>query len=383
MNNNTTVFAYLCVTLHKNQTDMKKITVLVAILLGCTVAAQAQGWMRQPTPNDTLQSTRVLPNGDVLFQIYAPEASSVSVSGDLPWGKPITFTKAGNGVWKGVCEGLDNGVFRYNFVVDGVRVQDPKAPLSAEQSSLLTKGEGYVKDVPHGAVAQRYYYSKNLKQMRRLHVWTPAGYEKSAQKLPVLYLIHGGGDNDASWPGVGAAGWILDNLLAEGKMVPMIVVMPNGTIPVQNEVPPFAEDMYSSIIPFIEANYNVIADKDHRAVAGLSMGGMETMEVAFSHPDDFAYVWVLSSSFQPGQDPAAESARLKVKENVAKMNRNFKKMVFTQGGPTDIAYNNCKNTLQQLDKDGLKYDYMENAQAGHSWTTWRADLQTLAPTLFR
>ena len=383
MNNNTTVFAYLCVTLHKNQTDMKKITVLVAVLLGCTVAAQAQGWMRQPTPNDTLQSTRVLPNGDVLFQIYAPEASSVSVSGDLPWGKPITFTKAGNGVWKGVCEGLDNGVFRYNFVVDGVRVQDPKAPLSAEQSSLLTKGEGYVKDVPHGAVAQRYYYSKNLKQMRRLHVWTPAGYEKSAQKLPVLYLIHGGGDNDASWPGVGAAGWILDNLLAEGKMVPMIVVMPNGTIPVQNEVPPFAEDMYSSIIPFIEANYNVIADKDHRAVAGLSMGGMETMEVAFSHPDDFAYVWVLSSSFQPGQDPAAESARLKVKENVAKMNRNFKKMVFTQGGPTDIAYNNCKNTLQQLDKDGLKYDYMENAQAGHSWTTWRADLQTLAPTLFR
>ncbi len=383
MNNNTTVFAYLCVTLHKNQTDMKKITVLVAVLLGCTVAAQAQGWMRQPTPNDTLQSTRVLPNGDVLFQIYAPEASSVSVSGDLPWGKPITFTKAGNGVWKGVCEGLDNGVFRYNFVVDGVRVQDPKAPLSAEQSSLLTKGEGYVKDVPHGAVAQRYYYSKNLKQMRRLHVWTPAGYEKSARKLPVLYLIHGGGDNDASWPCVGAAGWILDNLLAEGKMVPMIVVMPNGTIPVQNEVPPFAEDMYSSIIPFIEANYNVIADKDHRAVAGLSMGGMETMEVAFSHPDDFAYVWVLSSSFQPGQDPAAESARLKVKENVAKMNRNFKKMVFTQGGPTDIAYNNCKNTLQQLDKDGLKYDYMENAQAGHSWTTWRADLQTLAPTLFR
>ena len=383
MNIKTTVFAYLCVTLHKNQTDMKKITVLVAVLLGCTVAAQAQGWMRQPTPNDTLQSTRVLPNGDVLFQIYAPEASSVSVSGDLPWGKPITFTKAGNGVWKGVCEGLDNGVFRYNFVVDGVRVQDPKAPLSAEQSSLLTKGEGYVKDVPHGAVAQRYYYSKNLKQMRRLHVWTPAGYEKSARKLPVLYLIHGGGDNDASWPGVGAAGWILDNLLAEGKMVPMIVVMPNGTIPVQNEVPPFAEDMYSSIIPFIEANYNVIADKDHRAVAGLSMGGMETMEVAFSHPDDFAYVWVLSSSFQPGQDPAAESARLKVKENVAKMNRNFKKMVFTQGGPTDIAYNNCKNTLQQLDKDGLKYDYMENAQAGHSWTTWRADLLTLAPTLFR
>ena len=338
---------------------MKRILILLA-LLGCTVLASAQGWMRQPTPNDTLQSTRVLPDGRVLFQIYAPQASSVSVSGDLPWGKPIVFEKAENGVWKGICEGLDDGVFRYNFTVDGVRVQDPKAPLSAEQSSLLTKGEGYIKDVPHGAVAQRFYWSKNLKEMRRLHVWTPAGYEKSADKLPVLYLIHGGGDNDASWPGVGAAGWILDNLLAEGKMVPMIVVMPNG----------------------IEANYNVMADRDHRAVAGLSMGGMETMEVAFSHPDDFAYVWVLSSSLQPGQDPAAESARLKVKENIGKLN-SFRRMVFTQGGPTDIAYQNCKNTRDQLDKDGLKYEYMENAQAGHSWTTWRADLQTLAPTLFR
>ena len=360
---------------------MKRILILLA-LLGCSLCASAQGWMRQPTPNDTLQSTRVLPDGRVLFQIYAPQASSVSVSGDLPWDKPIVFEKASNGVWKGLCEGLGDGLFRYNFTVDGVRVQDPKAPRSAEQSSLLTKGEGYIKDVPHGAVAQRFYWSKNLKEMRRLHVWTPAGYEKSADKLPVLYLIHGGGDNDASWPGVGAAGWILDNLLAEGKMVPMIVVMPNGTIPVQNEVPPFAEDMYNSIIPFIEANYNVMADRDHRAVAGLSMGGMETMEVAFSHPDDFAYVWVLSASFAPGQEPAAESARLKVKENISKLN-SFRKMVFTQGGPTDIAYQNCKNTRDQLDKDGLKYEYMENAQAGHSWTTWRADLEVLAQTLFK
>ena len=360
---------------------MKRFIILLA-LLGFSAAASAQGWMRQPTPNDTLQSTRVLPDGKVLFQIYAPQASSVSVSGDLPWGKPIVFEKADNGVWKGLCEGLDDGLFRYNFVVDGVRVQDPKAPLSAEQSSLLTKGAGYIKDVPHGAVAQRFYWSKNLQEMRRMHVWTPAGYEKSADKLPVLYLIHGGGDNDASWPGVGAAGWILDNLLAEGKMVPMIVVMPNGTIPVQNEVPPFAEDMYYSVMPFIEANYNVLTNRDSRAVAGLSMGGMETMEVAFSHPDDFAYVWVLSSSLQPGQDPAAESARLKVKENIAKLN-SFKKMVFTQGGPTDIAYQNCKNTRAQLEKDGLHYEYMENAQAGHSWTTWRADLEVLAQTLFK
>ena len=362
---------------------MKRFLILLTAVC-CTLPMAAQ-WGRRPTPNDTLQSTRVLPDGKVLFQIYAPEAKTVSVSGDLPWDKQVRFEKAGNGVWKGVCEGLDRGVFRYNFTVDGVRMQDPKAPLSAEQSSLLTVGESYIKDVPHGAVAQRFYYSKPLGTMRRMHVWTPAGYEKTKAKLPVLYLIHGGGDNDASWPGVGAAGWILDNLLAQGKMVPMIVVMPNGTIDtpdMMGEVPVFGEDMVTSIIPFIEANYRVKADRKHRAMAGLSMGGMETMETAFLHPELFSYVWVLSSSFSPGnQKPYIE--RIKLHEIAPALNKNFKALVFTQGGPTDIAYNNCKETLGYLDAAGIKYDYMENAQAGHSWTTWRADLETLAPTLFR
>ena len=362
---------------------MKKILTLVA-LLAATLQAGAQGWFRQPTPNDTLQSVRVLPDGKVLFQIYAPKARAVAVTGDLPWDKPVIFKEAPNGVWKGVCVGLADGCFRYTFIVDGTRVQDPKAPLSAEQASVFTKGPGYIKDVPHGAVAQRYYWSQTLGEMRRMHVWTPAGYEKSKAKLPVLYLIHGGGDNDASWPGVGAAGWILDNLLAEGKMVPMIVVMPNGTVTnVPNEVPPFAQDMVTDIIPFVESNYNVYTDAKHRAVAGLSMGGMETMEVAFNNIDMFTYVWVLSSSLMPGLDPAAESERLQVKKNAAKMNKQFKALVFTQGGPADIAYKNCENTRNQLVKDGLKFDYMENAQEGHSWATWRADLQTLAPTLFK
>ena len=362
---------------------MKKILTLVALLVA-TLQAGAQGWFRQPTPNDTLQSVRVLPDGKVLFQIYAPKARTVAVTGDLPWDKPVIFKEAPNGVWKGVCEGLADGCFRYTFIVDGTRVQDPKAPLSAEQASVFTKGPGYIKDVPHGAVAQRYYWSQTLGEMRRMHVWTPAGYEKSKAKLPVLYLIHGGGDNDASWPGVGTAGWILDNLLAEGKMVPMIVVMPNGTVTnVPNEVPPFAQDMVTDIIPFVESNYNVYTDAKHRAVAGLSMGGMETMEVAFNNIDMFTYVWVLSSSLMPGLDPAAESERLQVKKNAAKMNKHFKALVFTQGGPADIAYKNCENTRNQLVQDGLKFDYMENAQEGHSWATWRADLQTLAPTLFK
>ena len=359
---------------------MKKFLLLAALC--CSIPLSAQ-WTRQITPADTLHSTVVLPDGKVVFQIYAPKARTVAVTGDLPWDRPVIFREMPNGVWKGVCDGLGAGVFRYRFIVDGISVQDPKSAQAEDSAALVTVGESYVKDVPHGALAQRWYYSKTLSGMRRMHVWTPAGYENSKAKLPVLYLIHGGGDNDASWPGVGAAGWILDNLLAEGKMVPMIVVMPNGTINVPNEVPPFSEDMFTSIIPFVEANYRVKTDAGSRAVAGLSMGGMETMEVSFTHPEMFKYVWVLSSSLQPGQDPAAESARLKVKENAAMMNKLFKRLVFTQGGPTDIAYQNCKNTRAQLEKDGLKFEYMENAQAGHSWATWRADLQKLAPTLFR
>ena len=361
---------------------MKRIILIVAAAMACCVSAGAQ-WFRQPTPNDTLQSVKVLPDGKVLFQIYAPNAQNIMVTGDLPWDKPVKFAKQENGVWQGVCEGLADGCFRYSFVVDGVRVQDPKAPLSAEQASVFTKGPGYVKDVPHGAVSQRWYYSETLGQLRRMHVWTPAGYEKGKAKLPVLYLVHGGGDNDASWPGVGAAGWILNNLLAEGKMVPMIVVMPNGSIPgpdMMSEVPLFGEDMVRSIIPFVEANYRVIADRDHRAMAGLSMGGMETIETAFRHPELFNYVWVLSSSFSPGKQKEYIE-QIKLKEIAPKL--NFKALYFTQGGPSDIAYRNCQEALGYLKEAGVKYEYLENAQAGHSWITWRADLQTLAPTLFK
>ena len=363
---------------------MKKILVLAA-LLACTVAASAQGWYRQPTPNDTLQSVRVLPDGKVLFQLYAPKASQVAVTGDLPWDKPVKFVKEKNGVWKGLCEGLADGCFRYSFLVDGVRVQDPKAPLSAEQASLLVKGPGFLRDVQHGALAQRYYWSETLNCWRRMHVWTPAGYEKKDEALPVLYLIHGGGDNDASWPGVGAAGMILDNLLADGKMVPMIVVMPNGTIETEDmmgEVPLFAEDMVTSIIPFVEANYRVLANQENRAIAGLSMGGMETMETAFKHPELFSYVWVLSSSFAPGRQKEYVE-EIKLAEIAPTLNQHFKALYFTQGGPTDIAYKNCQEARGYLKDVGVHHHYLENAQAGHSWVTWRADLQVLVPTLFR
>ncbi len=365
---------------------------MIATLSMAAIASASAQAHRTPTPNDTLQSVRYA-DGTAVFSIYAPKARTVSLEGDgdlIPYvgdNKPVAQEQA-NGVWTVTVKDAKPGYYRYHFVVDGIPVYDPKGELANETSAIAKIGDGTeffaMKNVPHGAMSQRYYWSETLNSWRRMHVWTPAGYENSKKKLPVLYLIHGGGDTDNGWPGIGAAGMILDNLLAEGKMEPMVVVMPNGTIRgVPNEVPPFAEDMVKSIIPFVESNYPVLTDRTHRAMAGLSMGGMETMETAFSHPELFSYVWVLSSSFMPGLNPADESARLHVKQKVAQMNKNFKQMIFTQGGSSDIAYHNCVNTRKQLEADGLKFEYKENSQAGHTWTTWRADLYDLAQRIFK
>lgn len=371
---------------------MKKTTILsILFMLAFVTVANAQFRMG-PTPNDTLQSVRVEANGDVVFSIYAPKARTVSLAGDIvPWGVALKPVEAPNGVWSIKVPKPGDGAYRYHFVVDGLNVYDPKADATTQQSAVAnvaTNGEtffSYRKDIPHGAVAVRQYESKTLGTTRTMRVWTPAGYEKSTAKLPVLYLIHGGGDTDTSWPSVGCAGEILDNLLAEGKIKPMIVVMPNGTIHTQDmmgEVPLFAKDMVTDIIPFIEDNYRVLTDRKNRAIAGLSMGGMETLEVALNNIDMFNYVWVLSSSFSPGNKAVYDYEREHLKQIAAKINKTWKILAFTQGGPTDIAYNNCKQTLELFDGAGIKYEYNE-VPGGHSWTAWRQNLYDLAPRLFK
>lgn len=369
---------------------MKKLFITLSVALFTTIAANAQ-WQRLPTPNDTLQSVRILPNGDAVFSIYAPKARTVSLSGDIvPWDKPLRADEASNGVWSITVPQPADGVYRYHFVVDGVHVYDPKSEVTTQQSAVANlKAENtfyaYRKDVPHGAMAVRTYESRTLGCTRTMRVWTPAGYERSSAKLPVLYLIHGGGDTDTSWPSVGCAGEILDNLMAEGKIKPMIVVMPNGTIQtpdMMGEVPLFAEDMVTDIIPFIEQNYRCLTDRKNRAIAGLSMGGMETLEVALNNIDMFNYVWVLSSSFAPGQKDVYDFQRENLKKLSNQINKTWKVLCFTQGGPSDIAYNNCKQTLELFDGANIKYEYNE-VPGGHSWTAWRQNLYDLAPRLFK
>ncbi|MDL2266291.1 endo-1,4-beta-xylanase Z [Parabacteroides sp. OttesenSCG-928-G07] len=337
---------------------------------------------RPRTANDSLVSTEVLQGDKVAFRIYAPEAQSVSLSGDVP-ARGVQFAKDARGVWEAVVENVNPGTYRYNFVVDGVNVYDPKAANAGETKALLdvaTAGEDFfmMKDVPHGAVAQVYYPSSTTGTTRRMQVYTPPGYNASTDKLPVLYLIHGGGDSDVAWPNVGRANFILDNLLAEGKIKPMVVVMPNGSI----DVAMFAKETMDDIIPYIEKNYRVLTDKDNRAVAGLSMGGLETTEIAFPNPDKFGYVCILSSGWFETDEAMYKKYESILDKNAETLKKNVKLLWISQGGQEDIAWKNCQKMMQTLDKYGIKYHYTE-MPGGHTWYVWRHDLKNFAPLLFR
>lgn len=366
---------------------MKRMMMVFVFAL-CTIPMLAQ-FQHTRTPNDTLQTVRNLGGGRVAFSIYAPNAKTVGFGGDaMPWGQKLNFTRNDDGVWTVVVPGVKTGVYRYNFVVDGVTVQDPLAVGVIENSALADIGSGKEffdmrTDIPHGAMAERYYYSKTLKTMRRMHIWTPVGYEKSSEKLPVLYLIHGGGDNDASWPGVGCAGNILDNLMAEGKMNPMVVVMPNGSInskDIGGEVPLFEKDLMTDIIPTVEGNYRVYTDPAHRAISGLSMGGMETLQALLDDTEAFDYYWVLSSGWW--YDAKTYPTYQKKLYDVAKKLGHVKQLVFTMGGEEDIAYKNCQQMLKLFDKANIKYEY-KDATGGHTWYTWRNNLYDEAQRLFK
>ncbi|HKK43772.1 MAG TPA: alpha/beta hydrolase-fold protein [Bacteroidales bacterium] len=333
-----------------------------------------------------MKSVRVLPGGEIILSIYAPEARDVTIGGELvPWGQKVEGVKSDNGVWTFTIPNVKTGTYRYNFVVDGVKVYDPKAPNAFETSALVDvtpDGEkeffALRKNVPHGAMAELYYYSTTTKSMRRMHIWTPPGYNAKNIKLPVFYLIHGGGDSDAAWPNVGRAGFIMDNLLSEGKCKEMIVVMPDGGM----DTKLFVKDFVNDIIPLIQSDYNVYTDADHRALAGLSMGGLEVTESFMAHPDMFAYINVMSSGWFSNNKEMYESGDKRLAEIAPTLNKTVKYLIFTQGGPEDIAYNNGKEMLKVFDKNGIKYEFSE-MPGGHSWIVWRQDLRNFASKIFR
>lgn len=361
---------------------MKKTLIIATLFMVAAYTANCQ-FQRTPTPNDNLKSVEANVDGSVTFRIYAPQAESVSLSGDIRSIGAET-NKLENGVWEIVVPNIVDGAYRYNFVVDGVTVYDPKYPRIADikpVASISRNQESAFwaqKDVPHGALSQIYYKSTTMGTTRRMHIWTPPGYNASSDKLPVLYLIHGGGDNDAAWPGVGCANWILDNLLANGKMVPMIVVIPDGSISTDL----FTDEMMKDIVPYIEKNYMVLTDKDHRAIAGLSMGGLETLNVFMAYPDKFAYINVMSSGWFKDNKEMMDSGDKRLGEISSTLAKNVKLLKFTQGGPEDIAYENCKEMLKLFDKNGIKYQFSE-MPGGHTFHVWRHDLYSFAQAIFK
>lgn len=354
------------------------------ILLLMPTVSQAQMFNRTPTPNDTLQSVRILPNGNVELSIYAPNAKEVSANGDIvPWSQKPETHKAENGVWTIVIPNVNPGVYRYGFTVDGLSVGDPKNITVQENKAMVEltgEGSGFweTKDVPHGDVRMVWYPSKATRTTRRMHIYTPPGYDKSTESLPVLYLLHGGGDNDRSWPTVGRANFIMDNLLAEGKIKPMIVVMPDASI----DVPTFTKDLIENIIPYVENKYRVIADSDHRALSGLSMGGLHTLNTGLAYCEKFAYILPLSTGWFSNNEAMWNEGKQLLKDNAARCNKDVKLFWVAMGGKEDIAWQNCQNMMKLFDEYGLKYTYSEKP-GGHTWYTWRDNLYEMTQMIFK
>ena len=365
--------------------------------------AMAQMPQRTPTPNDTLKSPNVMADKRVAIQIYAPKASEVTVGGDFSsTNKPVSLVKNEQGVWSTVLGPLRPDYYTYTLMVDGVRTMDPKNPVvkqgisSLENVMAVPGAETVFEDnraVPHGEVREVWYSSESLTMMRRMHVYTPPGYEKGNGKYPVFYLLHGGGDDDSGWNTVGRAGFILDNLLAAGQAKPMIVVMPNGSMP----MPPatgqtnpmqglstmrdmFANEFLKDIMPFVEKTYRTLPNRENRALAGLSMGGFQTLDVSLTRPDLFDYVGVFSSGFF---GPAIDEAETKYAKalNDASFNKN-KKLFWVEIGKDDFVMDANKKTLALLDKHKIKYQYKETT-GGHTWINWRQYLNEYVPQLFK
>ncbi len=383
-------------------------SMLSALLIVVIGAGQASAQGYRLSPNDTLTSVQIVPGGGVTFRVFAPAASVVKIGGsDLPEQfRNVMMTKSSDGVWETVAGPLAPGSYRYTFMIDNVSTVDPKNPLTSESngnvwSLMHVPGADFMdtKDVPHGAVSEVTYYSKPLGRFRRMHVYTPPGYESGTGTFPVLYLLHGAFDCDDSWTTVGRAGVILDNLIAEKKAVPMIVVMPAGhTGPFmfgrqragsqRPDIDEFTEDFTKEVRPYTERTYRVSPESRNRAIAGLSMGGAQSLNIVAESPADFTALGVFSSGvFELGQAPtaAAPTVRTWEEKNAAMLGapdvKNKLGLIWFATGKEDFLLKVSQNTVALLKKHGFPVVYKETSGA-HTWDNWREYLNEFAPQLF-
>lgn len=354
--------------------------ILSVLCLAMVIGVYSQ---RKISPNDTLHSVVTNSDGSTTFSIYAPRAEKVTLGGDLGYDQEITYKREDNGVWRATVHHLRTNTYRYYFWVDGMRVIDPRYPYYWEITPVahITNSEDIFwakKDVPHGPLSQISYKSSTTGTTRSMHVWMPAG--KSAKdRLPVMYLIHGSGDNDVAWSTVGCAGDILDNLYAEGKLTPMIVVMPHGGIDVYK----FVDELTIDIMPRIAEQYRVKTGPANTAIAGLSRGGYETLNCFMAHPDMFGYINVMSGGWFGNSDAQYQAKGEQLRKIAPTLRKTVRLLRFTMGGKEDSAYGTCQKTLKCFDDTGIKYEYGDIPGGRHTWYVWHHDLRDFAQRLFK
>jgi enterochelin esterase-like enzyme len=371
------------------------------------IAQSAEG---VPAPSNIGQSgyPRILPDNRVVFQVRAPKASQVQIN----LGRTYDMQKDASGTWTVTTGPQDPGFHYYSLVIDGVSVSDPASESyygTGRMSSAIEIPEAgvdfyTVKDVPHGDIRSKRYFSKVTNSWRRLNVYTPPGYDTDKEKkYPVLYIQHGGGEDETGWAVQGKTDVILDNLIAAGKAKPMLVVIANGNVPSPGGarggyssagMAGFANELLNNIVPFIESNYRVLANAESRALAGLSMGGGQAFFVGLENKDKFASIGVFSTGLfggigggRGGMGPAA-GGTFNAEQQVPGLLTNAKsfndslKVFYISVGEQDPRLAATKNAVADFQEHGLTVQFA-SFPGGHEWQVWRKSLHDFAQRLFK
>ena len=394
---------------------MKKIFLIVAAALFCvTFAANAQELSSAPGPVD---SPQVNSDGTVTFRFQDKKAVKVQVTGDFLPSQTVgrqevqgvvDMVEGPNGGWEFTTGKLAPEFYGYKFIVDGVTIPDPANLMVCRDGAVLTtkflipggRADLYaIHDVPHGTVSHIWYPSPVAGFDRRMTVYTPAGYEANTKtRYPVVYILHGIGGDEDSWLTHGRAAQILDNMIASGKVKPMIAVFTNGNISQQAAVHQTGngyihqttmlpktmegtfETAFNEVVNFIDKNYRTIAKKQSRAICGLSMGGFHSLYISANNPDLFGYVGLFSAAVGVTDESVSP-----IYQNLdAKLAKQFagKPFYYIACGDSDFLYQANKEYMAKLDKAGYPYTYLET-DGGHIWRNWRIYLTEYLPLLFK
>lgn len=422
------------------------LTVTSALCLAQTSQPPAEDWKPSTTNRPGQQYPRINSERRAQFRIMAPQATDVSVS----LGKPLTITKGDDGAWTITTSPLDVGFHFYRVLIDGANVADSATEIycgggggGLSSAIEVPTGEDFyeLKDVPHGEVRECHYFSKSTQEWRRIFIYTPPGYDQNTSaRYPVLYLQHGGGEDERGWPVQGHVCQILDNLLAEGKARPFMVVMENGSNtggrsaqsggarggPAAPTNPAgvragrggpgffnskaFERIVIDDLIPFIDANYRTMADQSHRAMAGLSMGGMQSKQITMANLDKFAYIGLFSGGTF-SMDDVNNTPGFKEKVKLAFVSYGSREIDGNRGGraagPQGEANTapggrgsaastagrgprggrggagGAKANAEALRQAGINAVFYVSPGTAHEWHTWRRSLHEFAPLLFK